>query len=38
LKCGTWNVQDCRNKVEEITRETNTMKIDVVVLTETKKK
>jgi exonuclease III len=36
LKFGTWNVQGCRNKMEEIIREVRTMKIDVVVLTETK--
>jgi exonuclease III len=34
----TWNVQGCRNKMEEILREINVMKMDVVVLTETKKK
>jgi exonuclease III len=38
LKFGTWNVQDCRNKMEEIIRVISTMKMDVVVLTETKKK
>jgi len=38
LKFGTWNVQGCRNKMEEIIREISTMKMDVVVLTETKKK
>ena len=37
LKFGTWNVQGCRNKMEEIIREINIMKMDVVVLTETKK-
>jgi exonuclease III len=37
LKFGTWNVQGCRNKMEEIIREVSTMKMDVVVLTETKK-
>ena len=35
LKFGTWNVQGCRNKMEEIIREINIMKMDVVVLTET---
>jgi len=38
LKFGTWNVQGCRNKLEEIIGEINIMKMDVVVLTETKKK
>ena len=38
LKYGTWNVQGCRNKMEEIIREINIMKMDVVVLTEKKKK
>jgi exonuclease III len=38
LKFGTWNVQGCRNKLEKIIREISTMKKDVVVLTETKKK
>jgi exonuclease III len=38
LKFGTWNVKGCRNKIEEIIREINIMKMDVVVLTETKKK
>jgi len=38
LKFGTWNVQGCINKMEEIIREINIMKMDVVVLTETKKK
>ena len=38
MKFGTWNVQGCRNKMEEIVREIDIMKMDVVVLTETKKK
>ena len=38
MKFGTWNLQGCRNKIEEIIREINVMKMDVVVLTETKKK
>ena len=38
MKFSTWNVQGCRNKMEEIIREINIMKMDVVVLTETKKK
>jgi exonuclease III len=38
MKLGTWNVQGCRNKMEEILSEINEMKMDVVVLTETKKK
>jgi len=37
LKFGAWNVQGSRNKMEGIIREINIMKIDVVVLTETKK-
>jgi hypothetical protein len=37
LKLGTWNVQGCRNKMEEIIREIIVMILDVVVLTETKK-
>jgi len=38
LKFGTWNVQGHRNKMEEIIREINTMNMDVVVLTETKRR
>jgi exonuclease III len=38
LKFGTWNAQGCKNKMKEIIREVSTMKMDVVVLTETKKK
>jgi len=38
LKFGTWNVRGCRNKMEEIIREISTMKMDVVVLTETKRR
>jgi exonuclease III len=38
MKFGTWNVQDCRNKMADIISEINVMKMDVVVLTETKKK
>jgi hypothetical protein len=38
LKFGTWNVQGCRNKMEEIIREINLMNMDVIVLTETKRK
>jgi exonuclease III len=38
LKFGTGNVQGCRNKVEEIIREVSTMKMDVVDLTETKRR
>ena len=37
MKFGTWNVQGCRNKMEEILREIDIMKMDVVVLTETKR-
>jgi exonuclease III len=37
LEFGTWNVQGSRNKMEEIIGEINIMKMDVVVLTETKK-
>jgi exonuclease III len=36
LKFGTWNVEGCRNKMEEIMREINVMCMDVVVLTEVK--
>jgi exonuclease III len=38
MKFGTWNVQGWRNKMEEIISEISVMKMDVVVLTETKKK
>jgi hypothetical protein len=38
LKFDTWDIQGCRNKIEEIIREINIMKMDVVVLTETRKK
>ena len=38
MKFGTWNVQGCRNEMEEITRELNIVKMDVVGLTETKEK
>ena len=38
LKFVTWHVQGCRNKMEEIIRKINIMKMDVVVLIETKKK
>jgi hypothetical protein len=38
MKFGAWNGRGCRNKMEEIIREINIMKMDVVVLTETKKK
>jgi exonuclease III len=38
LNFGAWNVQGCRNKVEEIIREIDITKIDVVVLTETKRR
>jgi len=34
LKFGTWNVQGCRNKMEEIIREIHIMKKDLVALTE----
>jgi hypothetical protein len=34
---GTWKIQGCRNKIEEIISEINIMKMDVVVLRETKK-
>ena len=29
MKFGTWNVLGCRNKMEEIIREINIMKMDV---------
>jgi exonuclease III len=38
LKFGTWNIEGCRNKMEEIIREINMMEMDVVVLRETEKK
>jgi len=38
MKFGAWNAQGCRNKMDEIIREINIMEMDVVVLTETKKK
>ena len=38
MKFGTWNVQGCRNKMEELITEINIIKMDVTVLTETKKK
>ena len=38
LKFGTWNDQGCGNKMEEIIREISIKQMDVVVLTETKKK
>jgi len=38
LKFGTWNVQGCRNKLEEIIREIIIMIMDVLVLTEKKGK
>ena len=33
----TLNVQGCRNKMEEIMKEVDTMKLDLIILTETKK-
>jgi hypothetical protein len=36
LESGAWNVQGCRNKMEEIIREINVMKMDVVVLNKKK--
>jgi len=36
LKFGTWHVQGCRNEMEEIIREINITKMDVIVLTEKK--
>ncbi|XP_045463868.1 craniofacial development protein 2-like [Harmonia axyridis] len=38
LNIGTWNVQGIRTKEDEITRELQTLSMDLVVLTETKKK
>jgi hypothetical protein len=38
LKFGTWNVQGCKNKIEEIIRYVNTIKMDLVVFTDTKKR
>jgi hypothetical protein len=31
IKFGTWNVQGCRNKMEEIKNKINVMEMDVVV-------
>ena len=38
MNYGTWNVQDIRRKFEEITSELGKLKIDVIGLTETKRK
>jgi exonuclease III len=38
LELCAWNVQGCKNKMEEIVREINITKMDILVLTETKKK
>ena len=35
---ATWNVQGIRNKEQEVVKEIEKMKIDICVLTETKKK
>jgi exonuclease III len=38
LKIGTWNVRGICNKVEEIKNETKGSELDIITLTETKKK
>jgi len=38
LKMATWNIQGIRNKEQEVLKEMEKMKIDICVLTETKKK
>ena len=38
LKFGAWNVHGCRNKMEEIIKEINIMKMDVVILIATKRR
>lgn len=38
MKLATWNVQGIRTKQQEVFSEINKMKIDICVLTETKKK
>jgi exonuclease III len=38
MNYGTWNVQDIRRKFEEITSELGKLKMDVIGLTETKRK
>jgi len=38
MNYGTWNVQGIRGKMEEITSELGKLKMDVIGLTETKRK
>jgi exonuclease III len=38
MKYGTWNVQVVQGKMEEITSELGKLKMDVIGLTETKRK
>ncbi|XP_044745289.1 uncharacterized protein LOC123307136 [Coccinella septempunctata] len=38
MNFGTWNVQGMKDKVVEISRECESLRMDIVVLTETKKK
>lgn len=38
MNIGTWNVQGIKEKIVEVSRELNSLKMDVTVLTETKKK
>ena len=38
MNCGTWNVQGIRGKMEGITSELGKLKMDVIGLTETKRK
>ncbi|XP_030762016.1 craniofacial development protein 2-like [Sitophilus oryzae] len=38
MNIGTWNVQSISGKIEEITKELEVLKMDIVALTETKRK
>ncbi|KAK7872016.1 hypothetical protein R5R35_004529 [Gryllus longicercus] len=38
MSIGTWNIQGLRTKREEVVTEINKMNIDIIILTETKKK
>lgn len=38
MHIATWNIQGARNKMEEVVKEMERMKIDIAALTETKKK
>lgn len=37
MNISTWNVQGFRGKIEELIFEINKLKMDIVILTETKK-